>query len=280
MSTLTRSDDLTPSDHVTLAGHAGALVGRIWTRQDPRWIAVLAHGYGEHVGRYAWVADRLAAAGAAVHAVDHVGHGRSDGERVLIEDFDQVVADLDLVVRDARDRHPELPIVLIGHSLGGMIAARYTQIHPDRLVATVLSGPVLGSWAIVDELLALEEIPSTPIDPDVLSRDPAVGAAYAEDELVWHGDFKRPTLEAIDRCLAMITAAGPVGDHPLLYLHGEDDHLVPLAASRIGLQAIEGSATRVTTYPGARHEILNETNRDEVLEDVIGFVDGVLARRG
>lgn len=271
---------LTPSDDVTFAGHGGALVGRAWTLPDPRWIAVLAHGYGEHVGRYAWVAGRLNDAGAAVYAADHVGHGRSDGARVLIEDFEPVVADLDVVVRYAREQHPDVPIVLLGHSLGGMIAARYTQIHPDRSVATVLSGPVLGSWAIVDELLALEEIPSTPIDPETLSRDPAVGATYAEDELVWHGDFKRPTLEAIQRCLAMITAAGTVGDHPLLYLHGEDDHLVPPGASRVGLRAVEGSATRVKTYPGARHEILNETNRAEVVDDLIRFVEGMLAGRG
>lgn len=272
--------NVAPSTDFTLTGHGGALVGRAWSLPAPRWIAVLAHGHGEHVGRYAWVAGRLNEAGAAVYAADHVGHGRSDGDRVLIEDFEPVVTDLDLVVRHAHDQHPDVPIVLIGHSMGGMIAARYTQVHPDRLVATVLSGPVLGSWAIVDELLALEEIPSTPIDPETLSRDPAVGATYAEDELVWHGDFKRPTLEAIHRCLAMITAAGTVGDHPLLYLHGEDDHLVPPGASRVGLRAVEGSATRVKTYPGARHEILNETNRAEVVDDVIRFVDGALADRG
>ncbi|GAA1490805.1 alpha/beta fold hydrolase [Brachybacterium sacelli] len=269
-----------PSTDFTLSGHGGDLVGRAWDLADARWIAVLAHGYGEHVGRYAWVAARLRDAGAAVYAADHVGHGRSDGERVLIEDFEPVVADLDLVVGHARDQHPELPIVLIGHSLGGMIAARYTQVHPESLVATVLSGPVLGSWAIVDELLALEEIPPTPIDPAVLSRDPMVGSTYAEDDLVWHGDFKRPTLEAIQRSLRMITAAGTVGDHPLLYLHGEGDELVPLPASRAGLSALEGAATRVRTYPGARHEIFQETNRDEVLADVTAFVDEVLEARG
>lgn len=268
-----------PSTDFTLAGHAGALVGRSWQIPAPTWVAVLAHGYGEHVGRYEWVAGGLNAAGAAVFAADHVGHGRSDGPRVLISDYEPVVADLHLVVEHARGRYPGVPVVLIGHSMGGLIAARYTQLHAEVLVATVLSGPVLGSWATVDDLLALEDIPPTPIDPDTLSRDGAVGAAYAADPLVWHGDFLRPTLEALQAAMRTITADGGVGDHPLLHLHGEDDRLVPYPASQEGLESLRGASTTVRTYPGAQHEILNETNRDEVLDDLIAFVEGVLDRR-
>lgn len=262
---------------LTLTGHGGALVGRAWTIAEPRWVAVLSHGYGEHAGRYEWVAGRLNEAGAAVYAADHMGHGRSDGQRVLISDFEPVVEDLDLVVQHAIAQHPGLPVVLIGHSMGGMIAARYTQLHADRLAATVLTGPVLGSWITVDSLLELDEIPATPIDPGTLSRDPAVGAAYAEDPLVWHGAFLRPTLEGLQQAMRTITAAGSVGEHPLLYLHGEDDRLVPLPASWEGLHELRGPRTFMKTYPDAQHEILNETNRDEVLADVIGFVDGVLS---
>src|SRR5690625_7359025 len=89
------------------------------------WIAVLCHGYGEHIGRYDWVARTLNEAGAAVYGADHAGHGRSAGPRVLIADFEPVVEDLHRVVEYARTRHPGLPTLLIGHSMGGMIAARY-----------------------------------------------------------------------------------------------------------------------------------------------------------
>lgn len=268
----------TDSTDFTLTGHGGALVGRAWTQTlpAPRWIAVLSHGYGEHVGRYDWVAGRLNAAGAVVYAADHLGHGRSDGQRVLIGDYEPVVEDLQLVVKYAAAAHPGLPVVLIGHSMGGLIAARHAQLHADSLAATVLSGPVLGSWATVDQLLPLEEIPSTPIDPETLSRDPAVGTAYEEDPLVWHGDFARPTLEGLQQAMRTINDAGSVGAHPLLYLHGEEDRLVPLPASWEGLQRLRGSATSTKTYHGAQHEIFNETNRNEVLDDVITFVDGVL----
>lgn len=273
------SSDADPTDF-TLTGHAGALVGRSWPVPDPHWVAVISHGYGEHVGRYQWVAERLNEAGAAVYAADHLGHGRSDGERVLIGDYEPVVEDLDLVVQHAAGQHPGLAIVLIGHSMGGMIAARYSQRHADRLLATVLSGPVLGSWVTVDSLLALDEIPSTPIDPGTLSRDPAVGEAYAADPLVWHGDFARPTLEAMQEAMRTISADGSIGEHPLLYLHGEDDRLVPLPASWMGLLELRGPRTFTKTYPGAQHEIFHETHRDEVIADVIGFVQGVLSVRG
>lgn len=272
------SHDATSTDF-TLPGHAGDLVGRSWTTGDPRWVAVIAHGYGEHVGRYEWVAARLTEAGAAVVAADHAGHGRSAGERVLIGDYERVVEDLDLVVDHVSAQHAGLPIVLLGHSMGGLIAARYTQLHADRLLATVLTGPVLGSWATVDDLLALEEIPPTPIDPGTLSRDPAVGEDYAADPLVWHGDFRRPTLEAMQETMRTIAADGSIGEHPLLFLHGEADRLVPLPASWAGLLELRGPRTFTKTYPGAQHEILNETNRDEVIADVIGFVEGVLGVR-
>lgn len=275
------SDSAVPdSVDFTLAGHAGDLVGRSWAPAHPQWIAVLCHGYGEHVGRYQWVASTLNRAGAAVYAADHAGHGRSAGERVLIRDFEPVVDDLHAVVEYARQHHPGLPVILIGHSMGGMIAARYTQRYGGGLTATVLSGPVLGSWQTVDDLLALEQIPSTPIDPSTLSREGAVGRAYAQDELVWHGDFKRPTLQGLHEAMATIDAAGSIGDTPLLHLHGEDDQLVPPAPSLDGLQRLRGSATEVLTYPGARHEIFLETNRDQVLADVVAFVHRVLAGRG
>ncbi|MDC3724572.1 alpha/beta hydrolase [Rhodococcus sp. Rp3] len=249
----------------TLDGHAGALAARKWVDETPRYVALLCHGYGEHCGRYEYVAARLVADGAAVYAVDHIGHGLSDGERVLIDDFRL----LDLT---ARREHPDLPVVLVGHSMGGMIAARYAQRYGAELTAVVLSGPVLGRWATVDALLAAEEIPDTPIDPSTLSRDPEVGRAYVADPLVWHGPFERTTVQALKTCIDTITAAGAVDDVPVLWLHGEDDQLVPLDGTATGWSSLAGRGSSSKTYPGARHEVFNETNRDEVLGDVVDFV--------
>jgi alpha-beta hydrolase superfamily lysophospholipase len=213
-----------------------------------------------------------------VYAVDHVGHGRSEGERVLVEDFEDVVSDLHALADTARGEHPGLPVALLGHSMGGLIAARYAQRYGDELTALVLSSPLVGEWAAAGQLLALDEMPDVPLDPTTLSRDDAVGEAYAADPLVWHGPFKRPTVEAIDRGLRAIADGPGLGDLPTLWVHGEDDQLVPIGGTRVGVEHLRGSRFTERTYPGARHELFNELNADDVVAEVTGFVrESVLA---
>ncbi|MBW8483337.1 alpha/beta fold hydrolase [Actinomadura parmotrematis] len=265
-----------PAREWEFAGARGAITARIWPHPDPRYVAVLAHGYGEHLGRYQHVADALVRHGAVVAGPDHLGHGRSAGERALVTDVDDLVADLDTVVASARGDHPDLPVVLVGHSMGGLVAARHAQLHGGALAALVLSGPVIGRWEVLGPLLAADAIPDTPIDVATLSRDPAVGEAYARDPLVWHGPFKRPTLEALVAGLARVAEGGAFGALPTLWLHGSDDALVPLEGTRQGIDAVRGDDLRERIYPGARHEVFNETHRDEVLADVTAFVDDVL----
>ncbi|MFM9592019.1 lysophospholipase [Streptomyces scabiei] len=260
------------------AGTRGGVTAREWPCEGARYVVLLVHGYGEHIGRYEHVADALVRHGAAVFGPDHMGHGRSAGERVLIEDFEDVVTDVRAVEVLAGEAYPGLPVVLIGHSMGGLIAARYAQRYGSGLATVVLSGPLIGIWEPLRALLAAPEVPKVPLDPKLLSRDMAVGAAYANDPLVWHGPFKRPTLEAIHHGLETISKGGPVGALPLLWLHGDDDRIVPLSGSRTGIEEFRGAEWAERIYPGARHEVLNETNKAEVLADVKEFVDAALER--
>jgi len=262
----------------SFAGNQGPIHAQSWAGDgEPTHIVVLVHGYGEHIGRYDHVADALIAAGAVAFGLDHMGHGKSDGARAIVTDFDHVVADVDHLVDTALDRHPNLPIVMIGHSMGGLIATRYAQTHGDRLAAVVLSGPAIGRKERTDQLLQLDEIPDAPLDPEALSRDGAVGAAYAADPLVWHGPFQRPMLEAMSRANGQIDEAGSIGELPLLWVHGAEDQMVPMDRTRAGIDTVKGSNFRAVGYPGARHEIFNETNQVEVLADVTGFIADVLA---
>jgi alpha-beta hydrolase superfamily lysophospholipase len=262
----------------TFDGTQGDIAARSWlsATDDPRYVAVLVHGYGEHIGRYDHVAAALIADGAVVYGLDHQGHGKSDGERVLVSNFDDVVTDLDRLVDQAQDVWPDLPLVMIGHSMGGMIAARYAQVHGEKLTALVLSAAVIGAFELIPQLLALDEMPDDPLPPEVLSRDPAVCEAYAADPLVWHGPFKRPTVVAMAAMIAAIDADASVGALPLMWVHGEEDQLVPMEGPRVGIEKLRGDSFRQHTYPGARHEVFNETNSDEVLADVTAFVDAVL----
>ncbi|MFJ9009183.1 lysophospholipase [Streptomyces canus] len=265
------------AEHV-LAGTHGPLTVREWPHDRPRYVALLVHGYGEHVGRYEELAGVLVAHGAAVFGPDHTGHGKSAGERVLIEDFEEVVTDVHAAADLARNAHPGLPLVMVGHSMGGLIAARFAQRYGTELTALVLSGPVIGSWELPGALLALDEIPDTPISPASLSRDPAVGAAYRADPLVWHGPMKRPTVEAFARTLESVSRSGDVGPLPLLWLHGTDDRLVPLVGSRVGVEELRGGKFTERIYAGARHEVFHETNKAAVFADVTDFIDAVLTR--
>src|SRR5919206_2010216 len=172
----------------------GGVQVRRWPADDPKRLVVLVHGYGEHIGRYEHVAEALAARGSTVVGPDHVGHGRSAGERALVESFEPVVDDLHAVVQAERG---DLPVVMVGHSMGGLIAIRYAQRHREDLAGLVLSGPAVGLSPVIEGWLAAPEPPSDPIDVAVLSRDPAVGEAYAADPPGWHGGRERPTPEGV-----------------------------------------------------------------------------------
>ena len=255
----------------------GELHIRTWDRADPKRIVVLVHGYGEHIARYEHVASAFGDRGAVVWGHDHVGHGHSEGERVLVTDFELLVDDLHGVVTAARGANPGLPVVMVAHSMGGMIGTRYAQRHADELAGLVISGPILGEPALLGQLLAMDEIPDIPIDPAVLSRDESVGQAYADDPLVWHGPFKRPTVEANAAFLRKIAQDASSLTVPVLWLHGADDQLVLEAETRAGIETLRagGATIEEKIYPGARHEIFNETNRDEVLADACAFVERV-----
>jgi len=251
-------------------------VGRVrvrrWPVEDPARLVVLVHGYGEHIGRYEHVARALTERGSAVVGPDHVGHGRSEGEPALVEDFEAIVDDLRKVVQDARG---DLPVVMVGHSMGGLIATRYAQRHREELSGLVLSGPAIGLGPVMEGWLAAPEPPSDPIDVAVLSRDPAVGEAYAADPLVWHGGWKRPTLEAFVAADEAIAAGPGFGDLPLLYVHGAEDQLVPAGLARPVVERLAGPDSDLRLIDGARHEVFNELGQEETIALVADFAERV-----
>ncbi len=259
----------TPNEN-DFPGTNGTIHTYRWQEGDPRYVAVIAHGIGEHARRYDHVADALVADGAVVYAPDHQGHGRSEGERALVADLEPFVTDLGTVIDRASDEHG-LPVVLIGHSLGGLIATRYAQQHSGTLAALVLSGPVIGGNPGFEALLGMDPMPDVPLDPAALSRDPAVGEAYAADDLIYHGPIRRETLEGIFAAVEAVKT-GPKLELPTLWLHGELDPLAPLDATRGAADLIRTDSWQDKVYPGAMHEIFNETNQDEVIGDVVTFI--------
>jgi len=260
----------------TFAGTEGTVFYRRWDPPaEPRRIVQIVHGYAEHGGRYGHVAAALTAEGAVVYADDHIGHGHSDGERAVITDFDHAIEDLHTLSAIARGSHGDLPLVLVGHSMGGLLSARYAQRWPEELAGVAFCGAVIGDWQWARDVLADTDLPFVPFDPDAISRDPEAGAAYAGDPLVYHGQYKRPLLvaevEALDtyaRNLDRLTM-------PVLLLHGTADPFVPYERSLQAVNAMPTDDATVRLYDGGRHEVLNETNRDEVIGDLATWIRSV-----
>jgi len=167
------------------------------------------------------------------------------------------------------------PWVMVGHSMGGLIATRYAQRHREDLAGLVLSGPAIGLGPVIEGWLAAPELPSDPIDVAVLSRDAAVGEAYAADPLVYHGGWKRPTLEAFVAADRAIAEGPGFGDLPLLYVHGAEDQLVPVDLARPVVERLAGPDSELPVLDGARHEVFNELGKEETIALVADFAERV-----
>jgi len=256
-------------------GSEGRVSVRVWEHPGARRLVVIAHGYGEHIERYDHVARALRARGAAVYGPDHLGHGRSAGERVLIADVERVVDDLVRVVERAQAVNLGLPVVLLGHSMGGLIATRLAQrAERPRLAGLVLSGPAIGLGPALAQMIDAGFV-DQPLDVTALSRDPAVGEAYAADPLVWHGAWKRPTIDALARAQEALDRGSAFADLPLLWIHGSEDPLVPIAFVRPAIERLRGPDFTTYEHEGGRHEVFNEIDRERAIDVLCAFVERV-----
>jgi alpha-beta hydrolase superfamily lysophospholipase len=257
-------------------GSEGRISYHSWRNHSaPTRIVVFTHGYAEHGARYAHVAEILADDGAAVYAEDHIGHGHSEGERALITDFEHVVDDLHTLIAIAQERDPGLPVVMAGHSMGGLLTARYAQRYRGVLAGAAFLGAVIGNWQWAREVLALPELPQETSDVAGMSRDPVAAAGYADDPLVYHGSYKRPLLEAEVIALDRFNAEIDRLTLPVLLLHGSDDPFVPPHDSVEALLRMPSEDKEMHIFPGARHELVHEVNRDEVISVLKAWIERV-----
>lgn len=277
--------DFTSSDDVIIQVHE-------WPVDGPaRGIVQIAHGMGEHAARYAHVARTLNAAGFHVYAADHRGHGTSmhAGPGVIGDDgWNLLVADQVTLIGLLRQRHPDLPLVLLGHSLGSFASQQLVLDHSDLVDALALSGTTA-----VDQLLnsLVNDGPdvlaqfNTAFEPvrtesDWLSRDPAQVDLYLADP--WCG------FSLDDAGMGDLIAAGarfPAvetvrEDLPIYVLVGSMDPLnQKLTWSDLAVQRYRDAGIADVTYrvyEDARHEVLNETNRDEVEGELVAWLDRVI----
>ena len=263
------------------------IVYDVWAPDTPplasqaRGVVVLAHGYGEHAARYGHVARRFGAAGLITYALDHRGHGRAGGKRVRVRHMSEFVADFRSLVAIATAENPGLPRIVLGHSMGGGIVLAYGAQYTSEYDLMVLSGPAIAAHtgvskpkALLGKLVGsvLPDLPIEQIDPDAVSRDPAVVADYKADPLVYRG--KIPA--GIGKALLMVSEAMPglaaKITVPLLVVHGGEDRLVSATGSERLVACVASADVELKIYPQLYHEVFNEPERDRVLDDVTDWI--------
>jgi alpha-beta hydrolase superfamily lysophospholipase len=229
-----------------------------------RAVVLLVHGLGEHSGRYGHVAEHLSARRFSVFSYDHRGHGLSPGRRGWIGEYREFLEDLERFHELVVEACPGRPVVLLGHSMGGLIVTTYLLEKPRRPDFLVLSGP-----AIVPILDPNDRT----IDPTRLSKDPAVWDAYLNDPIILRERVDPELFVRLAEGVALLPGRATEISVPVLLLHGDDDRLCSAEGAKYYVEASSSSDITVKLYPGGRHEMFNETNRDEVLEDLSSWLE-------
>ena len=269
-------------DGVEPAGDGIALRTMRWPSTREAWASLLlAHGLGEHAGRYDHVATRMASAGIEVHAHDHRGFGASGGRRAYVEHWSSFHDDLERRLHAVRAAVPGRPLVLYGHSMGGLMALGYLLADRPRALPDllVLTSPALDStiaaWkqtvAPVLGRLAPRLRISNGFRAGDLSRDPAVDERVANDPLCIGSSTARLGAEgfAEQRRVGHALTGGRGLPVPTYVVHGGDDPIVPVHASAV--LELDPAVTR-RLYPGLRHELHNEPEWQGVVDDTIAWI--------
>lgn len=279
---------LTGSTLVTADGLQ--LASQAWMLADAKAVIAVVHGIAEHGGRYAWLAERAAAQGIGLVTVDLRGHGHSPGERSYVERFDDYLLDVDALWARAKELAAGRPLFLMGHSMGGAIALRWTAQRRQAMAGLILSSAALKIGGDVPRLLIalapllsrwLPRLRGTRLDPALISRDPARVAAYVNDPLV---SLKAPPARTGAELLAAmesnrLAAAGL--DLPVYLFHGDADRLTDPAGSRDIFEAWGGADKTLRLWPGSRHETLNDLDREAVVAELLDWVrDHVAGQAG
>ncbi len=242
---------------------------------------VLLHGLGEHVGRHQALAAFFATRGFTVHAFDHRGHGRSDGPRGGLRTATDLIDDTAAIV-DACGTSPTVPVLLFGHSMGGLVALCFALRHPGRVAALLLSSPALApglnagqKWLLaLMSRIAPDVAVSNGLDPAKLSHDEQVVRAYLEDPLVHDRITARLARFIVDASRDALERAAALA-MPTLLLYAGDDRLVDPQGSRDFAARAPPSLLVAREYPALWHEIFNEapSSRAEVFGDLAAWLD-------
>ena len=254
-----------------------------WIAEKVKAVLIIVHGLGEHSGRYGNLLDSFANKGVSFFAIDHRGHGKSDGKRGHIDSFMDYVYDLKLFIEFVKEENRGLPIILYGHSMGGVIASKYGMTYTDDISMLVLSSPgfepafKVPAWKnsvanFFSSRIATLTFPNG-IDVKGISHDPKTVEEYEKDPLVHNKVTARWAVEFLRAGKECLSNAGNI-KKPLLIFHSKDDPATDYKASEDFYNRASSAIKRLLIYEGLFHETINETKneREKVLSDISEWI--------
>jgi alpha-beta hydrolase superfamily lysophospholipase len=254
---------------------------RVWQpTQTVRGVVIIVHGFNSHSGQYRWAAEQFTAAGLAVYALDLRGRGRSDGERFYVEHFGDYVSDVASLVSLARSRQPALPVFMLGHSAGGVIACLYAVEHQAQLAGLICESFAFEVPAPEFALAVLKGLSHLAPHAHVLrlknedfSRDPEVVAEMDADPLIANEVQPTNTVAEMVRADERLKLEFPLVSLPLLILHGTEDRATKPSGSRL-FHGLAGSADKtLKLYEGHFHDLLRDIGKESVMADILGWIE-------
>ncbi len=252
---------------------------------ESKAVLLIVHGLAEHSGRYMNLVNRFVPLGYAVYGIDHPGHGKSEGTRVYVEQFEDFTNTLSLYLKMIGESEPGKKVFLIGHSMGGLIGSLFLIDHQDDLAGAVLSAPsvkvsdnISQLTILVGKILSalLPKLGTLRLEAEGISRDPAVVQAYVHDPLVYTGKITSRLAAELLKAMVRITNEANRITLPVLILQGGADRLVDPDGARMLYDTVGSTDRTIKIYDGFYHEIFNEPEHDRVLDDVEGWMEAHL----
>lgn len=257
--------------------------------EKPKAILMVAHGLAEHSGRYMNLVNHFVPLGYGVYGIDHIGHGKSEGKRVYVEQFQDFTKTLKIYFDSIREKQPETPIFLIGHSMGGLIGAAYLLEHQDDLSGAVLSGPAIKIPENISQIAILAgkifsvlmpKLGVAPLIFEGISRDPAVVEAYINDPLVYTGKITARLAAELLKAMRHVTEHAAKIQLPIMIAQGSEDSLVDPGGAQLLYDLVGSGDKTIKLYDGFYHEIFNEPEHAQVLKDVQLWIEKQLEKKG
>jgi len=257
------------------------IAARSWRPEGAiRGITILIHGFNSHSAYMEWPAKQFAGAGLAAYALDLRGRGKSEGERFYVEQFSDYLGDVDKLVEIARSENPGLPVYVLGHSAGGVIASSYVVEHQPEIAGLICESfaldvglPHLVQLALEGASYLVPHLPVYSLKNEIFSRDPDVVAQMNNDPLIANEKQPAETASEMLKAAARLKENMPNFNVPVFIIHGTDDKATRPEGSQYFYDNAGSADKTLKLYEGAYHDLLNDLDKEIVMADILEWVN-------